>query len=98
MSKYVRGKRHNKQHDARAASFKRIAKAIRLLGKTRGYYWMKYLPILVQAAGSIPEITGFISGLKNIFKRNKIWTPEEEAQFDAETEALRNDPAWQVND
>ena len=43
MSKYVREKRHNKQHDARAASFKRIAKAIRLLGKTRGYYWMKYL-------------------------------------------------------
>jgi len=39
----VREKRHNKQHDARAASFKRIAKAIRLLGKTRGYYWMKYL-------------------------------------------------------
>ena len=59
---------------------------------------LKYLPILVQAAGSIPEITGFIAGLKNIFKRQKTWTPEEEAQFDAETAALRNDPAWQVND
>jgi len=59
---------------------------------------LKYLPILVQAAGSIPEITGFISGLKNIFKRDKTWTAEEEAQFDAETQALRNDPAWQVND
>ena len=59
---------------------------------------LKYLPILVQAAGSIPEITGFISGLKNIFKRDKIWTEAEEAQFDAETQALRNDPAWQVQD
>ena len=59
---------------------------------------LKYLPILVQAAGSIPEITGFISGFKDIFKRDKIWTPEQEAQFDAETQALRNDPAWQVND
>ena len=59
---------------------------------------LKYLPVLVQAAGSIPEITGFIAGLKNIFKRNKIWTPEEEAQFDAETAALRNDPAWIKND
>ena len=59
---------------------------------------MKYLPVLVQAAGSIPEITGFIAGLKDIFKRDKIWTEEEEAKFDAETAALRNDPAWQVND
>ena len=44
MSAYVKNKkRPNKQHDARAASFKRIAKAIRLLGKNRGYYWMKHL-------------------------------------------------------
>ena len=59
---------------------------------------MKYLPILVQAAGSIPEITGFIAGLKGIFARQKTWTPEEEAEFDAQTAALRNDPAWQIND
>ena len=59
---------------------------------------MKYLPVLVQAAGSIPEITGFIAGLKGIFARQKIWTAEEEAQFDAETAALRNDPAWIKND
>ena len=29
-------KRHNKQHDARAASFKRIAKALRAEGKKSG--------------------------------------------------------------
>lgn len=59
---------------------------------------LKYIPYLVQAAGSIPEITGFIASLKQIFTRDKVWTPEQEAEFDAQTEALRSDPAWQVND
>ncbi len=59
---------------------------------------LKYLPYLVQAAGSIPEITGFISSLRDIFKRDKVWTPEQEAEFDASVEALRNDPAWKIND
>lgn len=59
---------------------------------------LKYLPYLVQAAGSIPEITGFIASLQGIFKRNKVWTPEQEAEFDASVETLRSDPAWQVND
>ena len=56
---------------------------------------LEYLPYLIQASQSIPEITGFISSLRNIFKRDKIWTPEQEAEFDASVEALRNDPAWQ---
>ena len=56
---------------------------------------LKYIPYLVQAAGSIPEITGFISGLRNIFSRNKVWTSEQEAAFDASVEELRSDPAWQ---
>lgn len=59
---------------------------------------LKYIPYLVQAAGSIPEITGFIASLQAIFKRDKVWTPEQEAEFDAQTEALRSDPAWQIND
>ena len=59
---------------------------------------LKYLPYLIQASQSIPEITGFISSLRNIFKRDKIWTPEQEAEFDASVEALRNDPAWQPED
>jgi len=59
---------------------------------------MKYLPALVQASASVPEIMGFLSNLKAIFKRDKVWTPEQEAEFDAQTEAMRSDPAWQVND
>jgi hypothetical protein len=59
---------------------------------------IKYLPYLIQASQSIPEITGFIASLQAIFKRDKTWTPEQEADFDAQTEAMRSDPAWQVND
>jgi hypothetical protein len=59
---------------------------------------LKYLPYLIQASQSIPEITGFIASLQAIFKRDKSWTPEQEAEFDAQTEAMRSDPAWQVND
>ena len=59
---------------------------------------LKYLPYLVQAAGSIPEITGFIQSLRDIFKRDKTWTKEQESEFDASIEALRSDPAWQPED
>lgn len=59
---------------------------------------LKFLPILIQASQSIPEITTFIAGLHDILKRDKSWTPEQEAEFDAQTEAMRNDPAWKVTD
>lgn len=59
---------------------------------------LKFLPYLVQAATSIPQLTEFLAQLKLIFKRDKIWTPEQAAQFDAETVALRNDPAFQIID
>ncbi len=59
---------------------------------------IKFLPYLTQAAQSIPEITTFIASIHDIFKRTKSWTPEQEAEFDAQTEALRSDPAWQVID
>ena len=57
---------------------------------------IKFLPVLVQAVGSYPQIVEFIAGLRDIFKRDKIWTDEQEAEFDAQTEALRNDPAWKI--
>ncbi len=59
---------------------------------------IKFLPLLTQVASSTPELIGFIKGLHDIFTRTKIWTPEQKADFDAQTEALRSDPAWQVID
>lgn len=60
--------------------------------------FIKFLPYLAQAAQSTPQIISFIAALHDIFKRDKTWTPEQEAEFDAQTEALRSDPAWQVID
>jgi hypothetical protein len=59
---------------------------------------IQYLPYLVAAAKVAPQITTFIAGLHDILKRDKSWTPEQEAEFDAQTEALRSDPYWQVTD
>jgi hypothetical protein len=59
---------------------------------------IKYLPYLVDAGKTIPQIITFIAELRAIFSRTKTWTPEQEAKFDADTEALRSDPAWQVTD
>jgi len=59
---------------------------------------LKYLPVLVQAAGEIPQITTFLSEIRAVFSRQKAWTDADEAEFDAGTEALRSDPAWNITD
>lgn len=55
---------------------------------------IKYLPYLVQASKSVPEIITFISNIRAIFARTKTWTPEEEKAFDDALENLKNDPYW----
>ena len=55
---------------------------------------IKYLPYLVQASKSVPEVITFISNIRAIFARTKTWTPEEEAAFDASLEDLKTDPYW----
>ncbi len=60
--------------------------------------FIKFLPYLTQAAQSTPQILTFIASIHDIFKRTKSWTAEQEQEFDAQTEALRSDPAWQVID
>lgn len=59
---------------------------------------LQFMPYLVEAAASFPKIITFIAGLQAIFARTKVWTAEQEAEFDAQTEALRSDPAWQITD
>ena len=59
---------------------------------------LQFLPYLVDAGKSIPQIITFISELRAIFARTKSWTPEQEQAFDASVEELRNDPAWKVTD
>lgn len=56
--------------------------------------FLKYLPYLIQASSSIPEIITFISNIHAIFQRTKMWTPEQEKEFDDSVEALKSDPYW----
>lgn len=59
---------------------------------------LKYIPYLIQASSSVPQVIEFVNEMKQIFTREKIWTPEEEAAFDAKVESHTSDPAWQIND
>lgn len=60
--------------------------------------FIRYLPYLIQAAQALPQITTFIAEVHAIFARTKIWTDAEEAEFDAQTAAMRSDPYWIVKD
>jgi hypothetical protein len=57
---------------------------------------LQYLPYIVEASKSIPQLVTFIAELRAIFARTKAWTPEQEAAFDASIEPLRNLPYWKV--
>ena len=59
---------------------------------------LQFLPYLVKASESVPQLIEFIAKLRAIFARDKSWTPEQEAAFDASIEELRNDPAFKVTD
>jgi len=59
---------------------------------------LQFLPYLVAGGKYVPQIITFISELRAILARNKMWTPEQEAIFDSSVESLRNDPAWKRND
>jgi hypothetical protein len=59
---------------------------------------LKYIPYLIQASLSVPQLIEFVNQMKQIFTREKIWTPEEEAAFDAKVESHTDDPAWKITD
>ena len=58
----------------------------------------KYLPYFLQAAKSVPQIMDFISEIKAIFSRDKVWTPAQEKEFDDQLEALKNDSYWKAGE
>lgn len=56
--------------------------------------FIKYLPVLVKAAGTVPEIVSFIRRTQEILKQSKEWTPAEQAKFDADVEAITSQEHW----
>ncbi len=59
---------------------------------------LKYIPYLIQASSSVPQIIEFVNQMKQIFTREKLWTPEDRAAFEAKVEAHTDDPAWKILD
>lgn len=58
---------------------------------------IQYLPTFLAAAKEFPELMKFVATLHDIFKRNKLWTPEQEQAFDTRVANAKNDPAWQTD-
>lgn len=53
---------------------------------------LKYLPFLFQAAAIVPEVYEYIQKVKAALKQENQWTPEMDAAFTAELEALKKSP------
>lgn len=57
--------------------------------------FLDYLPQLVQAAKTIPEIIGFIQRTKATLETTQEWGPTEQAAYDREVETITSQPHWQ---
>lgn len=56
--------------------------------------FLNYLPILVNAAKSAPEIVTYIKETKAELSQTAEWTPEQEALFDRHVEEVTSQPWW----
>lgn len=59
---------------------------------------LKFLPYIVDAGKTIPQLITFLSEIRKVASRDKLWTPEQEATFDAKVESVTSSPAWQLKD
>lgn len=56
--------------------------------------FLRYLPQLVQAGKSIPDIRAFIEETKETLKQDTEWTPAIEAEFLRKVETVTSAPHW----
>ena len=59
--------------------------------------FLQYLPSLIKAAQSVPEIIGFIKRTQDTLRQSKEWTAAEQAQFDKDVESVMSKPHWQTD-
>lgn len=55
---------------------------------------IQYLPNLIQAGKSIPEVMEFVRKTRDTLKQTKELTPEEEAAFDAYEDQITSQEHW----
>lgn len=60
--------------------------------------FMTYLPVLVKAAGTVPEIIGFIRRTQEILKQDSEWTVEQQMKFDEQVESITSQEHWKTDE
>jgi hypothetical protein len=60
--------------------------------------FLQYLPQLIQAAKSVPDVVDYIKKTHEHLKQSEEWTEEQEAQFDRHLEEVTSQPWWQPED
>lgn len=56
--------------------------------------FMQYLPMLVKAAGVVPELIGFVKRTGEVMKQSKEWTQTEQDAFDKHLEEVTSQEQW----
>jgi hypothetical protein len=60
--------------------------------------FLEYLPILVKAAKSVPEIVGFIQRTQKTLSEDAEWTAADQARFDAQVESITSQEHWRTDE
>ena len=55
---------------------------------------VSYLPALLQAAKSVPDVLEFVKKVQSHLKQTKEWTEAQEREFDARLEEVTSKPHW----
>lgn len=56
---------------------------------------VQFLPYLIKAGQSVPEVIDFVKHVQEHLKQTKEWTPEQEAEFNSRLEAVTGKAHWQ---
>lgn len=56
--------------------------------------FIKYLPFLVQAGRTIPEIVAYVNAVRDDLQQKEEWTPNAENAFIELLDAESKDSAW----
>lgn len=56
--------------------------------------FIQYLPMLVKAAGAVPEVLGFIKRTHEVLKQSKEWASEQQAEFDKDMDEVTSEEQW----
>lgn len=57
--------------------------------------FMEYLPTLLKAAQTVPQLMEYVNHQKATLQTTAEWTPEQEAEFNKRLEEVTSQPHWQ---